>query len=510
MRIEKTMKNIVYNIANTFMVTILKFISRTIFIKTLGITYLGINGLLLNVLSLLSIAELGIGAAISFSLYKPLAEKNKKLIDALMSFYRKAYMYIGYIILIVGLILMFFLEYIIKDSGNISNLKLIYFIYLMATVIPYYFSYKETLIIADQNGYKLVPINFIFTIATTTFQIIVLLLYKNYILYLLVQLIITFIQRIFINYYINKKYDAINFKSKEKIPTDELKTIKKNIKALIIHKIADYSIYSTDNIIISSFISVTVVGMYSNYGMIIGMVNMFVILIFNGATSSFGNLIVEGNKTKQTDIFKKFDFLGFWIYGFTSICLLLLLNDFITLWIGKEYLLGSSIVIVLCLNNYLVGMRTTFNVVKSAAGLYDKDKHITIIHSIANLIISIILVQYIGLLGVFLGTILSGLISQIFKPFIIYRELFNEKITSYFKRQFKYIISLITTLYITYIATENIVLENIYFNFLLKTLICIILPNIILYIMHHKTDEFKYYKELIKSIMKGGVQHRKT
>lgn len=504
MRTLNSLKNFSTGIATTLINTLLNFISRTIFISILGSSYLGVNGLLSNLLSMLSLAELGIGSAINFSLYKPIAEKDNKKIAILMNLYKKAYRIIGLFVFISGLIMMLFLDVLIKNPGNVENLRLIFLIYVINTSSSYFITYKVTLINADQKEYKLVFINIAFNIATHILQITSLLVSKNYIIYLLTNMLVLFIQRVYVNQKVTKLYPLLNQKVNDKLPKNELKIIIKNVKAMIVQKIGDYCINGTDNIIISSFISVAIVGVYSNYAMIISMVNTFIMMFFNSITASMGNLIATEDDDKKLDVFEKLNFIGFWIYGIASICLYNLLNPFIELWLGEEFLISQSILAVVILNYYLTGMRAPVNVVKSSAGLYDEDKFVPIIQSIVNLVVSIILVQKLGLVGVFIGTLASSLIFPCwYRPYIIYKFVFKKSTKDYYKA---YI------LYLTIIMFSNLIVSkliNMLFNninvvsFISMILICLVLPNTIFIIIFYKSKEFKYIQSIIKNIAEG-------
>lgn len=269
MRLKNTLNNIAFGLGGTLITTLLGFISRTVFINTLGVTYLGVNGLMISLLSMLSLAELGVGTAITFSLYKPLAEKDTEKVNTLMAFYKKFYRIIGLIIFALGLLFMCFLKYIVQDAHGISNLYLIYFIFLVDTSYTYFFSYKRTLITADQKAYLLVPFTAGFYSLMVAARIAVLILFQNYIIYLLIQLVVGLAENIFINRYIDRKYTFLKDKSEQKIPKSEMAVITKNVKAMFLHRLGDYAVNGTDNIIISAFVSVTVVGLYSNYLLVI-------------------------------------------------------------------------------------------------------------------------------------------------------------------------------------------------------------------------------------------------
>lgn len=503
MRIKNSLLNYSTGIIIRLVTLILNFTSRTVFISTLGVAYLGINGLMLNVMSMLSIAELGIGTAITFSLYKPLHDKNEQKIIQLMSFFKKIYKIIGVILLLLGMVLIIFINYIIKDPGNVENIRLIFFLYLVSTVLPYFVNYKEVLIKADQKEYKLATVTVVFSILNVTFQILILLLFKNFILYLISNIIITFSQALYINYKITKIYPILNNKSNERLPSEELNNIKRNIKALFFHKIGGFSIHSTDNIIISSFINVSTVGIYSNYTMIINAVNSFVTLFFSSVTASMGNLIASSDNAKKLKIFELINFIGFWLYGLISIFFLNLLNPTIELWLGEQFLLSKGIIIVIIINFYLTGMRMSIETVKTAAGLYDVDKYSPLIQAAVNLVASIILVNKWGLLGVFIGTLISSLVLPIWqRPYLLYKYVFKVSSKYYFLKFLNYFIVILVISAITSLILNKYFVAYTISNYIIRIIICIVVPNIIIILIFIKTREFKGILDIIKSLFR--------
>lgn len=507
MRTRNSILNISTNLVITVIKTVMTFVVRTIFIKLLGQTYLGVNGLLTNVLSMLSLAELGIGTAINFSLYKPLAENDNVKISKLMTFYKNSYRIIAIIVLIIGIILSFFLDVIIKDANSIKDLNLIYFLFLANTVFTYLISYKETLITADQKAYKLTKINFIFTILVNVGQAIALIITRNFIAYLLAQLVITYIQKVVINRYISKEYNEIDFKCKEKLDKKDFKQIITNVKAMFLHKIGDYCINGTDNIIISSFIGINTVGIYSNYLTIINMLNTFINLIYNGMTASLGNLVVTENREKQYEVFKQIDFIGFLIYSICTIGLLNLINPFITLWVGEDYILSMDIVIAIIINFFITGMRIPATTIKNAAGLYKQDRFTPIMQSVINLVFSIIFVKWFGLLGVILGTIISGIAIPCWqRPYIIYRYIFKRNVREYAFIYMKYLIVLLFSAIVTTILFRWISLEINIITFLLMGILCVLIHFSVIWIFYRKDSEMKYTLDLTKNIIKKGAE----
>ena len=500
-RTKKSILNIGSNFSVYMIKVILSFIVRTIFIKVLGETYLGVNGLLTNILSMLSLAELGIGTAINFSLYKPLAEKNKDEISALMSFYKKVYMIIGLIVAILGIILFFFLGQIIKDASSIKNLDIIYILYLFNMVSTYFISYKETLINADQKAYRLVRINFLCTTLLYILEIMVLLIFRNFIIYLITQFLVMFSQKAIVNRFITKTYKEIDFVSKNKIPSKVLDQIKVNIKAMIFHKVGDYCVNSTDNIIISRFIGLGVVGIYSNYQILLSIIQTFVNMVYTGIIASLGNLVATETKGRKKEAIEKLDFIGFLIYSTLVIVMLYAMNPFIKVWIGDEYILPMSTVKLILVNFYLTGMRVPMGTIKGAAGLYKQDKYTPIIQSIINIVVSIVLVVRIGLNGVLIGTVISGILPSLQRPYIVYKYLLGEKnIKKYYVDYLKYLLVMLISIISIFSINKFIVVLNGFIYLIIIVIISVVIHLGIILIFYRKTKEFKYLLEIIKKI----------
>ena len=507
MRIENSLKNFGSGLAINLVSSLLMFFSRTVFINVLGTSYLGVNGLLTNVLSMLSLAELGVGTAINFSLYKPVAEGHNEKITLLMNFYKRIYRWIGLLVFCVGLILMMFLNVIIKNPGDVSNLKLIFFIYLVNTAYSYLMSYKNTLLSANQKDYLLASANIIFNIITIVTQILVLIMSKNYIMYLLTNMLMLFIQRLYINNKITKMYPLLKENMTGKLPKEDLKVIIKNVKAVMFHKIGDYCINGTDNIIISAFISVSIVGLYSNYLMIITMVNGIIVMFFNSMTASFGNLIATESNKKKIEIFEVINFIGFWLFGFATICFYNLLNPFIELWLGKEFLISSSVLIIVLLNYYLTGMRVPIYTVKAAAGIYDEDKYTPLIQSVVNLGLSIVLVQKWGLAGVFMGTLVSSIVLPCWqRPYIVCKYALKTSSKRYFIKYAQYLITIISVNLLVSGILNTFFLAGTLINFIVRMFICTAIPNIVFLLLFRKTKEFKQILNIADRVLGGRLK----
>jgi O-antigen/teichoic acid export membrane protein len=499
-RTKAVLKNSIVGILGQLITKLLGFISRTIFIQQLGIVYLGLNGLFSNILSILSLAELGIGSAIIFSLYKPLAEKNEILIKSLMDFYAKIYKIIGLVIFGLGISIMPLIDFFIKEKPDISNLYLIYILFLINTVLSYFFAHNRSIFSADQKNYINVIYDNIFNLIMVILQIIILLLTSNFILYLIIQIICIFLSNVFISLKANKRYPYIKSGMKYKIPKPYFKEIKKNIYSMFMLKTGAVVVNGTDNLLISSYVGIASVGVYSNYIMIISILQSIITQIFTSVTASVGNLVSLESKEKSLDVFNRIFYMNFLIYGFVCINLFIFLNPFINLWIGNEYTFSKEVVFIIVLNIYLMGIRRSLWVYTNALGLFYNFRFIPFIEASVNLISSILLINILGITGVFIGTTLSTLSTYFFfEPYVLFKKHFNTKLYNYFTKYFMYLFSTLiagTIVYtVTYFAEVDTWL-GIFFVFILSTII--ILATLILFTFRSK--EFKYFKTLIKQL----------
>lgn len=440
-RVKYATKNIAFGWVGNIVTLLLGAILRQIFIERLGDTLLGVNDYYTTILTVLSLAELGIGTAFNYSLYGPVARNDIEKIKSYMLLYKKAYMTIACVITIIGIGLSPFLKYLIQDPGSNSwrDLTIYYFIFLFNTVSTYFVAYKYSLVNAQQKNYIQTNIMTVTKAVTVSLQILGLYIFSNFYLYLLTSAAIELIQKIFVSAYLNKLYPYLREKKVEKLSKEEVDGIGKQTKALIFHKVGDMARLQTDSAIIAAFIDVTTVGFVGTYNYVISSVSNFVNIIFNSVLSSFGNLIATETREKQYLMFRVYRFVACWIYGFSAIGFYMLLTPLVTLWVGEQRILPDIVIGCIMIDYYFKGERIVLSNYKTAAGVFEQDKYLALIQGAVNLVISIVLVQKIGLTGIYIGTIISGLIANITKPFIIYKVCFQKNAAVYFRDSFKYI-----------------------------------------------------------------------
>lgn len=501
MRVKNSIRNIGVGIIGQFISTIMSFVSRTIFIKYLGSSYLGVNGLFANILSMLSLAELGLGSAIIYNMYKPLAEKNQDKIVALMKFYKKSYRIIGIFIGVAGLFILPFLDLIISDKPNIPNISLIYMLFLIDSVVSYFFAYKRSILTADQKNYLNVMNQQLFNMIKVILQILILIITKNFLLYLTVQIICTFISNLSISIKVDKMYPYLKEKNNFELDKENKSKIFKNVTALMCQKIGSVIVGGTDNILISSFVGVYSVGLYSNYSMIINMVNSFLCQITTALTASIGNLNATEKVNKAKEIFEIIFFVNNWIYSFCSICLLVLIDPFISIWIGDNFIMDKLIVFIIILNFFIKGMRQATIMYSNTLGLFWQERYKSLIEAFINFIASIILIRKLGIMGVFLGTFISTMTTCFwFEPYIVYKYGFKTSVLDYFKRYISYLAVTAVSTIITYYICSFIRI-NSFIGIINRLLICVTIPNIIFIIVYYRSKEFNYLFKTIKCML---------
>ena len=501
-RTENAIKNAGFGLLCKMLIMAFSFVSRTAFIHVLGSTYLGINGLFTEVLSLLSFAELGFGSAMTFSMYKPVIDNDRERIIKLLNFYKKVYRIIAAVIASLGLCMVPFINYIVKGADwlSVSSLQLYFLIFLFNTVVGYFVTYKYTYINALQKNYITTNIDTVVTISSNIAQIIVIFVSKNFLLYLLVNSAILLVSRVFIAVYLNKKFPILKEKAPVPLSIEEKAPIFNEVKGLALHQFASAAVHSTDNLIISSMISVVTVGLISNYNMLINSVLGFVVILFNSVTAGFGNLAAESDTKNYRKVFKEVNFANFWIYGFCCVAFWILVPPFITLWIGADKLIDNISFSLIIINIYLQGQCTAYYNARIAKGNFNKDKWWAVAQAIVNLVVSVIGAKSFGLVGVYIGTIASRMIYVLFRPYSTYEFLFEDKVMTYYKRFSQYFIEVVLADLVTKLMTNIVLCEVTVISFVISLIIVLIVPNVVFFACNSKSQEFIMWKNRIKSM----------
>ena len=499
------LKNSALNFASGFLgrvlTILLNFAVRTIFIYCLNEAYLSVNGLYSNILTVLSLAELGFGSAMVYRMYAPVAVKDYQKTAALLQFYKKIYIIIGVVIFLLGLCVIPFMDYIIKDKPDISGLTLYYILFLVNTSISYWFSsYKASVLYADQKEYIQTNVQNTMAILQSGLQTVLLLLFRKYLLYLLIQLAGNIFLNLYVAHLVDKRYPEIQTYQGASLSAEERVQIRKDTEALVLSRFGHVALNGTDNIIISAVVGVLWVGRLSNYTLICDSVTSVLCQITAAITGSLGNFFATEDKHAGYALFKKVEFLNFWLYGFSFIALVTLLDPFVQIWAGERFVLGLPISIAIAINFFVAGYMNTLWVFRSTIGLFKQGKFRPILVAILNIILSIFLGKLWGVFGVLFATFLSrAAISLWYDPLILHRYGFEVSCKPFFARYFRRVL-LLTTILIVMLTIRYVVLSSAttVLRFAVVTMFTAIVPNAIFWLAYHRCEEYAYFRSIVK------------
>lgn len=476
------------------------YILRFVFVRTLSTEYLGVNGLFTNILTVFSLADLGLGSAIVYSMYKPIAENNKEKIKSYMDFYKKAYRIIALVILTIGLIMLPNLSFFINGKRNIPNINLIFLLYLLDSVFSYLCAYKVSILNATQKNYIYNIYQTIGKIISSILMILALIITKNFILYLSIQVSFKLIVNIGVSLKANKMYPYLTEKNITPITSVERKSIFKSVYGLFCNQIGNVIINGTDNIIISKYISLMAVGLYSNYSMIINALSNFVGQLFNSIIASVGNFGAMKNKEETKKLFDKINFINFIIASFCTVELAACLDTFIELSFGERYLMDIFTVTILIINFYILSMRNVVGTFKYALGIFWEDKYSTLARAIINLVVSIILAKKVGIVGVFIGTVISDLLTTFwYQPYILYKNGFKKSVSKYFIDYIKYALVTLDEVTIIFVIKKYIIFNNLFAELIFEVLCGFVIFATITYLLFKNNEYFVDLFKIIKS-----------
>ena len=505
---NKKTKNIILSsssgVVEQFLNYVLAFVFRTVFLYVLSQEYLGISGLFTNVLQVFSLAELGIGSVIAFRLYEPVKNRDIYKCSQLIEFYKKIYLTIAIVVLLIGSSLFPFLKLLIKDPGEIPadvNIYVVYGLFVLHSFCSYFFVYYQSLLAADQKGYVISIANSISAIVSNIIRIVFLLVTRNYVLVLLVGIIFGIVYNFVFGQYIKFRYKAITDLKTVELTPEEKKKIFRDSGSLMFHKIGYTMVNSTDSILLSKVIGIGVVGLYSNYALIATAVDVILNKIFGSFVPTIGYFLLGNDSEKAYTAYKRLRFLNFWAASFCAVCIFVLIDPFITIWLNASYLLDKITVIIISANILINSSRIINASFVNAAGLFVKDKARPIIQALLNLVLSIIFIKFMGVSGVFLGTILSTFLTVWWREgFVLYRNIFKKPVKEYFVYNFVWIaLTIIVACVFSWLSGF---LSMHVWGFIIKLVMCVIGVNLIYFVLFYNTDGHRYFREMIKERMR--------
>ncbi len=502
-RTKNSAKNIFFSEVSFAVILILQFVNRSLFIHLLPASYLSLNGLFSNILSFLSLAELGIGSAINFALYRPLKEQDTETLRSIMALYRRLYVITGLIVLTAGSLLAPFLPHLIKGMpDDMQHIYLYFILYLANSGLSYFFTYKRSLIICDQKEYITTVITTLSNILLKITQMFVLVFFQDYTAYICAMIGASLWENLVISAAADKMYPFLKEKNAKKPAPAIIRDIKKNVYALVFQRIGEIVVYATDNIIISRFVGFASVGLYSNYTLIIQAVQMAAYRFFDSITASIGDLVAADDKEHVEKILYRILFINAWMFCFCSVCLLCLLQPFIQLWIGASHLLPGGTVVIIVVNFYLEGMRATVVTFRRAMGFHWQLRYKPIIEGILNLAVSIPLAIRFGIAGTLLGTIISTMcVSAVIEPYMLFRYYFQKKPWRFMSRQIGYAATTSMAALLT-IRACRLIHTGPLTGFFIRICLCSLIPHLCMILVYRKNDEQLYLKRSVVQFIK--------
>lgn len=512
-RMEYSVLNTSVGIISSIAALFMGYVLRVVFTHTMSESYVGLNGLFTDIVNILSLSELGIGTAIMYALYRPIAEEDVEKQKSLMRLLRNFYRLIVVLVIALGCALIPLMWVLIKDYSEVDHLTLIYILYLVNTASSYLLVYKRTLLDAQQRMYITVFFQMLSWIIQDILRIIVLVLWHDFILYLVIGIVCTLLSNFIISKLSDRYYPYLRNKEVSPLPVKEKKKIYQNIRAMMMHKVGGVVVNNTDNVILSACTGLLSVGSYSNYYLVIGAVGRILYQIFQGITASVGNLGVTEDEKHVEKVFSASVFISQWIYGVAFILLFELLNPFVRLSFGEQYLFSKSTVFVICVNFYFIGLRDAVRIFRDSMGLFRHDRYKAIVEAGLNIVLSLILVKYMGVIGVFLGTTISMLLTTAWvEPYVLYKYGFKNSCKGYFLREVMYcalmaVVWLITD-FLCNMAVRSV--GNLYAEIFIRLLICVIVADALLLLIYFWTDNFKFVMNIAVDFIKSkfGSRHK--
>lgn len=494
-------KNAFSAVSNKIIILALTFISRKFFIDYIGVEYLGINGLFSNILTLLSMADLGLGTAMNVSLYKPIAEENTKRIAALLNYFKKIYFFIAIGVTVVGVSLLPFLKYLINMETEIPYIHVYYLVFVAKNIVSYLFIYKSSLIRADQKTHLINRKEIIINLSKVALQIVCILVLKNYLVYIILEVLSVLGLNLLVSREADKRYEFINDKEAQ-LEKEEKKNIFSDVFSVFLYKIAWSLLNGTDNIIMSVICGTIVVGLYSNYFTITNNIETFIALIFTSLTAGIGNLVATSTPENKYKTFRTMQMVSFWLCGIVCVCLFFLVQDFIQLWLGKDYLLDNLTLIAIVLNTFFsICMRPVWTF-REGTGMYRQIRYIMFVTAVLNIILSIVLGKWLGVSGILFATSISKMATYFwYEPNILFKNFFKIKPYNYYLEYFKNGILLAVTGLLCFIPM-HFIKEVTVVNWIIKAIICLVIVNVIYLLRYLKTPEFSNIFDKIKLVLK--------
>ena len=504
-RTASSARNFVFTMLANLLAILIGLIAQRLFLRVLGLEYAGLNGLFANVITMLAIADLGIGEAVVFHLYRPLQEEDRERVRSLMVFYRRAFRTVAVVIGAIGLCLIPLLPQLARPVHVSVNLVAIYLIFLADVVLSYFLSYKRAILYADQKNYVISAIHMAYLIGMNTGQLVMLYITHNYYAYLLIKLAFRILENLWITRAADRRYPYLRGGAAAPLSTEVRADLKKKVGALFLHKIGTFVVNGTDTILISTFLGLVTAGLYNSYYIVIDAVTRLFVPALAALTPSVGNMLVTDEREHRFTVFRRIRFMNFWLACFAATTLFVLIQPFITWWFGAEYLLPRAVVILLSFQFFQTMMRSSYNVFQDAAGIFYENRFVPLVESALNLVASILLLKLFGLAGVFAGTVISSLALWAFSyPKFVYTRLFGRTLGQYAAETLGYVSLFLGIAGLTFAiasAAGRVLAGDSLTQLAVQAVICVVFVNGALVLCFFRSDNFCHFAAMLRSRM---------
>lgn len=517
-RTQNSFFNLITNFGASLLIVILSFVTRSVFISTLGRTFLGLEGLFTNILSMLSLAELGFGSAIVFKLYKPIEERDQRRIQVLMKLYRQVYRIVGVVILALGLLLIPFLPHLVRDYSSLAerglNAVVIFLIYLFNSASSYwFFAYKTEFMKATQKSYVLNIVGYAVSVGSSVAQILALVLTRSFYVYILVQVAFTIIRNLIYALICDRRHPYLNEKVSDRVSKEELKEFFGDCSALLLYRLSNVVIGGSDNIVLSALCGLDTVGLYANYLSINNSLDSLMYSFLRSIQASLGSLYAAGNLEWSRLIFRVVNFFTVWLYGVGAIGLAVLTNEFIAIWpgVGPDYVvttwvyngvtIQTPVALLLGITFYVTGQKYYCGSFRNAMGLFQQMKYRPVASVIVNLTFSILLVPYLGMAGCLVSTIIAAVtVNLIVDPYIIFKHALKQSPKGYYLRNLLYKLVIACAGLLSWWLCGLIPLGG-FPGFVLRGMLCVLVPSGIMTLCFFRTQEFRFLLNTAKGLL---------
>lgn len=504
MRVKNAFRNSLFSVMSQIILILVGFFSQRTMNLRMGEDLVGMNSVISNVLALLSVSELGIATAVVFHLYGALASKNEKEIASLMNLYRRAYRIFAAVILGLGLCTLPFIHLCLKNNSySVRYIRIVFLLWLIRTVLSYLLSYKRSVLIADQREYVVSIASLIANASNYLLIIVIVELSQNYILALALNILVESAMNLWLNSYVNQKYPFLQRLRKDPLEKSVVSRIMGDIKNIFVSQIAAKVLISTDSLIMSGFISVGIVGLYSNYTMITQSITNIVEAFSNALQPSVGNMFIEGNHKKEHEVLRQINFIFFLGTSFATVSLITLMTPFVAdVWLGREYALDLSIIFWCVLNFYTRTISMPLSMMMEVTGLFRKERNLSIAVVSANLVISLLLVVPFGVAGVLIGTFVSYMIQLVVRSYVLLKVYMGQTCRTYIWDLLQYTVVTIVEVGLVLGLKELLYLKGSFLEFFLMMVICVLLPNGLNLVLYGRSWRFKSCLQLMKRVLK--------